>query len=359
MQRGNPFVITALLAASAASAGVANAQESATKGVATATTAGAMGSMQSAPNELAAIAYDRGATAFDAKDYPRAAEEFARADTLAPNTLTLQLALDSAMRAGRAALVMDLTSRAEQRLASQFSGAANGGDRTALTALVQRAHSEYEDRAGTLTIQCAQPHVCTARVDDRPWPINSRGWIGTGRHVLGMRIDGREERRDVVISPREPMEVRPDIAPIVAPVLPTPPSTAVREAPSGTQENHAKKMDEEPPSPSHSRRMSPTWFWVGATTTAVLGGLAIASGIDTVSKHDDFELNRTSDRASDGRGAQTRTNVLLGLTAIGAVTTATIAVFFVDWSHHRTPGRASTTRTTLGLGSCLTLTTTY
>ncbi len=353
MHRGISSVIGACLVAWTSTA---SAQESATKGVAPATAAGTLGSMQTAPNELAAVAYDRGAAAFDAKDYPHAAEEFSRADILAPNTLALQLALDSAMRAGRAALVMDLTTRAEQRLASSQPGTTP--ERAAsLAALVQRAHSEYEDRAGTLLVQCAPPRVCTAKIDDKPWPVNSRAWLGIGRHVLSVRIDGHEERRDVVISPREPTEVRPEPPPVIPPPVPPPSDSAKGQAPSASP--RVSQKIEEPPPPEKHRGMSPTWFWVGASATAVLGGLAIASGIDTNAKHNEFESNRTSALADQGRGAQTRTNVLLGLTALGAVTTATIAVFFVDWSHHRTPGRASSPRTALGLGSCLTLTTTY
>ncbi|WP_394843050.1 hypothetical protein LZC95_39110 [Pendulispora brunnea] len=309
-------------------------------------------SNKNAQNELAAAqAYDRGAAAFDAKDYARAADEFSRADTLAPNTLALQLALDSAMRAGRAAMVMDLTTRAEARLSQSPASS----DRTVLTGLISRAHAEYEVRTGTLTIQCAAQHTCAAQVDDRPWPVNARTWIGVGRHVLSMKIDGREDHRDVVIASREQVEVRPDPAapaPLQgANVAHNPISKDPMSYPVGQGQNQGN--------PGGSRHMSPTWFWVGAATTAVLGGLTIASGIDTNAKHDEFELNRTADRASEGRGAQTRTNVLLGLTAIGAVATATLAVFFVDWSHSRTPGRASGPRTTLGLGSCLTLTTTY
>jgi len=366
MVRGNLIFVGALLVSYA---GIARAEGGKTgkakdtTSAPAATATASMATMQGASNELAAIAYDRGAAAFDAKNYPLAAEEFSRADALAPNTLALQLALDSAMRSGRAALVMDLATRGQARLASpQSNAAASGGDRVALTVLISRAHAEYENRAGTLTIQCVSARTCSARVDDRPWPVNSRAWIGVGRHVLSMKIDGREERRDVVIPPREQIEVRPDPTATVAP--PRVPTAPVAQVPS------SKDMNTRPLAPenqggnhgssSGSRHgISPTWFWVGASTTAVLGGLAAASGIDTHAKHNEFELNRTADRASDGREAQTRTNVLLGLTAVGVVATATLAVFFVDWSHHRQSGRASTPRTTLGLGSCLTLTTTY
>jgi len=307
---------------------------------------------KNAQNELAAAqAYDRGAAAFDAKDYARAADEFSRADNLAPNTLALQLALDSAMRAGRAAMVMDLATRAEARLSQSPAPS----DRTVINGLISRAHAEYEVRTGTLTIQCAASHTCSAQVDDRAWAVNARTWIGVGRHTLSMKIDGRDDHRDVVIASREQVEVRPD------PAAPAPlqgANVAHNLIPRNTT-SHPIPPEQNQGNQGGSRHMSPTWFWVGATTTAVLGGLAIASGIDTNAKHNEFELNRTADRASEGRGAQTRTNVLLGLTALGVVATATLAVFFVDWSHSRTPGRASGPQTTLGLGSCLTLTTTY
>jgi hypothetical protein len=294
--------------------------------------------------ELAGAAYDRAAAAFDAKDYARAAEDFSRADSLAPNTVALKLALDSAMRAGRAAMVMEYATRAEARLTEK----PNDDQNAPLSLLVQRAHSEYEDRTGALTVTCAA-RTCSAQVDDRPWPLNTRSWIGMGRHVLSMSIDGREERRDVVVPPREHVEVRADEVLAQAPISSSkiPRSTFVAPA-SGSLEERGSR-----------RPLSPTWFWVGAATTAVVGGLAIASGIDTVAKHDDFELSRTSDRASDGREAQTRTNVLLGLTAISAVSTTAIGVFFVNWTHRKSPTRAAAPRTALGLGTCLTITTKF
>lgn len=290
--------------------------------------------------ELAGQAYDRGAAAFDAKDYPHAAEEFARADGLAPNPLALKLALDSAMRAGRAGLVMELAARARARGADK----APGGD-PAIAGLVQRAHDEYQERAGGLTVHCEPPRVCDAQIDERPFTLNARAWVDVGRHVLHVRVGDREARRDVVIMPRDHVELHVDD------VLPPPlPSAAAAAKPSRSTALSPVERD------GKRRPLSPTWFWVGAATTAAIGGLAIASGVDTMAKHDAYEADPSNGRRDAGLSAQARTNVLWGITAIGAISTTTLAVFFVNWSHRRTPTHAATPRTSLGLGTCFSFT---
>jgi hypothetical protein len=80
-------------------------------------------------------------------------------------------------------------------------------------------------------------------------------------------------------------------------------------------------------------------FFVGAGLTAVLGGVTVWSGIDTVK-------NPGADRVKDecgtqgescalyqqGRSKQRRTNVLIGVTAGVGVATALIGVLATDWS---------------------------
>jgi hypothetical protein len=88
---------------------------------------------------------------------------------------------------------------------------------------------------------------------------------------------------------------------------------------------------------------------VGLGVTAVLGGVTVGSGLDAVAKHNRFkdgaclsgsgELPRDcDDRASAGKTATTRTNILLGATAVLAVTTAAIGIFAVRW-HDGTQAR--------------------
>ena len=89
------------------------------------------------------------------------------------------------------------------------------------------------------------------------------------------------------------------------------------------------------------------WFWISAGATAVAGGFTIASGVDTANRHATFvqdcvppATTRCPQLSTDGQGAQTRTNVLIGVTAaLGAATFAT--GLLVRW--HGASGSATVT----------------
>jgi hypothetical protein len=109
-----------------------------------------------------------------------------------------------------------------------------------------------------------------------------------------------------------------------------------------------------PPAPAPtlapSTSPSPAWFWLAAGATVVAGGVTVASAVDTSSRHATFERtcganppSTCSSLRSDGISAQTRTNVLLGVT--GALAAATLVVAFVvrwhDASIHAGAGALS------------------
>ena len=79
---------------------------------------------------------------------------------------------------------------------------------------------------------------------------------------------------------------------------------------------------------------------LGAGLTAVVGGVAVWSALDTKSTHDSFVSGLCSTTgsatcdglASSGSSAQARTNVLLGVTGGLAVATLVVALVLVDWT---------------------------
>jgi hypothetical protein len=87
------------------------------------------------------------------------------------------------------------------------------------------------------------------------------------------------------------------------------------------------------------------WLCIALTaTTAVLGGFTIASGIDTLSKNGAYEdYARYPDASpaavrrdfSNAHSAQTRTNILIGSTAVMAVASLVVGVWFTDWGAER------------------------
>jgi hypothetical protein len=91
---------------------------------------------------------------------------------------------------------------------------------------------------------------------------------------------------------------------------------------------------------------------VGGAATALTLGFTIWSGLDTLSARAEFDLLPTQSNLDAGRGKQTRTNVLLGVTLGLAALTGTAAVFFVDWSKGSgAPPVEGETKVGLGLGS--------
>jgi tetratricopeptide (TPR) repeat protein len=86
--------------------------------------------------------------------------------------------------------------------------------------------------------------------------------------------------------------------------------------------------------------ITPIVFIVGAGLTAVAGGVLIWSGVDTLTANDNYTRYFTeapSPNVTEAEGlyhsaldAQTRTNVLVGVTAALAATTVILAIF-TDW----------------------------
>jgi hypothetical protein len=84
--------------------------------------------------------------------------------------------------------------------------------------------------------------------------------------------------------------------------------------------------------------VSPAWFFVAAGVTVVLGGITVWSGLDTVSAKNDLDDDRPKltlaeeqDRIDEGHAKETRTNVFLVATGVGAVATAALGLFVVSW----------------------------
>jgi tetratricopeptide (TPR) repeat protein len=93
---------------------------------------------------------------------------------------------------------------------------------------------------------------------------------------------------------------------------------------------------EQPP----ASKLQPIVFWTAAGVTAVVGGIALWSGLNASAKNDAYEAyarqpgatSREAERGyDDAITAQTRTNVLLVGTGVAAAATAVIGLFFTDW----------------------------
>ena len=243
-------------------------------------------------------AYERGARAYDRGEYGSAATEFARADDLAPSVTALRFALKAVLKADDPVLAMSLVERAQKREVS-------------LSELAREVKDKFGSRVGQILIRCAGD--CSAMIDGKEARVGVRQFLAIGSHDVEIDTGDGTDRRTVTLSADRVVTVRPHVS---------------EEPP-----------DEERPAPRDSGRreqshrgVSPTLFWGGVGGTVLLGAVTVASGLDTKSRHDEFKQSPTDDRlASEGRSAQTRTNVLLVGTALVAVATGVVGLFVVDW----------------------------
>lgn len=298
--------------------------------------------------ERARAAYDRGVKANALGDHLAAAKAFAEADALAPTPASLEAALESAMKADDAPLGAELVDRADDR-------APDAG----LKKTVEAARKRFAGRTGKIKIDCRGETRCLAAVDGAAADARKAIYVAAGPHAVV--VQRGDERIDRLV------EVRADAIVVVAATIGAGGSAGAgaggsagagaggsAAAGAGAGGSAAAGAGGSAGAGAGAREgehggISRGWFWVGLGVTAVLGGVTIGSGLDAVAKHDTFksggclggsgEVPRDcGDRASAGKIATTRTNVLLGATAVLAVTTAAIGIFAVRW-HDGTQAR--------------------
>jgi len=253
--------------------------------------------------EAARQAYDRGASAYDAADYARAASELARADELLPSDVALELAIKAAVKGDDARTAIVLAMRAERRTRTGT-----------LAAAAQAARTKMAGRTGSVNVTCPGRSTCRPRVDGKDAVAGEPYVIVVGDHKITVEggggpseaFDVRVDPDAVIVITTKPLELAP-----IGPVRVSPPVS--------------------PPS-SGSSGISPVWFWVGVSATALLGGAAILSAVDTQSKHEEFQSRPTSDLQQAGLDAQLRTNLLVGGAGFSGVVTAVVGLIFVRWS---------------------------
>jgi len=274
-----------------------------------------------APSEAARAAYDRGTRAYDRGDYAVAAGEFALADALAPHPVALKWALSAAVRADDPVLGMTLVARADR-----------GPTDAPLASAVAAARQKFERRVGAITVVCPRGVACEARVDGAATRPSMRTYVTPGSHLVEISVQGRIERRWATVDGGAGSEVvGTSPAPLAAPETPAaPPSAAAPTRDPSSPRAPAPRPTSIPDAGADG--IAPIWFWLGAGVTAVFGGITIASGVDTLAKHDAYLETREPGGDAAGRSAETRTNVLLGTTAIVGLATGLVGLFAVRWS---------------------------
>jgi hypothetical protein len=238
--------------------------------------------------------FAEGNRAFNKRDYKHAAESFESAYKHAPHPDALWNAARSWFRAGE-------KTRAANFYAKYLEQAPpKARDRNSATDALR----ELSAQLGRLEIHATD--VDDVHVDDEPLE-GTVVYVTPGTHV----IQGRHG--DQVV--RKSQEATAGAVLSVALVVPPPPPP--------------RPVDPPPPPPSHG--VSPLVLIAGGALTAGAGGVLIWSGIDTQNQKKAFDAAPTQDKLDAGRSKQTRTNVMIGVTAGLGALTALGAIFLVDW----------------------------
>ena len=281
--------------------------------VATATWAPAVFAQGDAPTtedrNAAAKDFADGDHAFKNGDYRAAAESYEAAYKILPHHAALWNAARSWHRAG------DLPRAAN--LYAKYLQEAPPSARDRNSAI--KALNELSPKVAHLQIHATD--VQGVKVDGVPVQA-SDVYVTPGAHVVeGQTRDGRNVRQSQNVEAGDTVSVA-----LLAPASAASALVAPLSTPAESQQT----------GPSHG--WSPIIVYFGGAVTAVLAGITVWSGIDTLQRKDAFDQTPTQSGLDVGRQAQTRTNVLIVATAGVGVATGLAAIFLVDW-HARSDGK--------------------
>jgi len=274
------------------------------------------------PAELraAAEAFDRGREAYKDEHFAEAAGQFERADASAPSATALGLAIKARDKAGDLDRAGTLAALGLERYPDDTEIQAIAPD-----VLTRARASLYE-----VTISCSEP----CELADGTKIVHGAAakqrivFLTEGAHALRAGFaDGRSESKSVEAAVGttgalsfEGAPAESEAPPEAAPPPPPPPEP------------------EKEPEPKKGGGLPPVVFWAGLGATAVAGGITIWSGIDTVNNPGEERVkaecaphDEQCPTYLEGRSKQTRTNILIGVTAGLAVATGVLAIVGIDW----------------------------
>lgn len=270
-------------------------------------------------------AYDRGLAAHKQGNYTKAAEEFARADALAPSAVALQAALEATLTIDDPVLGSELLERSKRE-------PAHG----ALVTAVDSAQARFNGRAGRLRVNCDGGRPCTATMDGSPIETRRAVWVRVGQHTVVVQADGDAPSKAMLSQVPSQVDVKPDQVVDVG----TPSANEPNSEPLHVTTSYGS-----------SSKLPKAVFWTGVGITGVVGILATYFALDTNGRHSDFadagctKANATGCGAlqDDGQSAQARANLTIGGAVVLGAATALIGAFFTDWSSRPTTGKAFVT----------------
>jgi hypothetical protein len=188
--------------------------------------------------------------------------------------------------------------------------------------VLEQALAVIGQRVGTVEVMSNVPDT-EILVDGRlvgQLPLRRPLRLAGGTAMLQARAEGYvPSQRPVNIVPGQLTRESFTLLPVSKAPEPTPPPPVYVEAPAA------------PPAPAPSFLES-RWTFVGAAAaTAVVGGLALWSGLDTLSARDRYVEAPTEEGYRNGVSREKRTNWLIGSAATLGAATLALGLFATRW----------------------------
>ncbi len=266
--------------------------------------------------QAASEAYDRGTSAYLARDYAEAARWFETAHRLAPAAAALVQAVRAAQRAGDDLRVANLGLRLEALYPDDR--AARRAAREALRHAPRLVRVDVECTGCTLAIDGAVvEHGAFFVAPGAEHTVEAA--FETGSRTETVQGAAGEQRRLRFEAPAPPPVVEPD---------PDPPPAVENSVPTPTA------------TPSSGLSVIPLPVTLGAfAVTGVLAAVLLWSGLDALDGVPAYVANPTAESLADGQSREARTNWLIGGTLLAAATSVVLAIF-TDWSLGGSPANA-------------------
>ena len=266
-------------------------------------------------------AFDAGVKHFERSEYEEAAKAFLLADELLPNSQALANAIAAARKANDDLLVARTAERAIARAPADPE----------LGAAARDALAEAERRLSRLELRC-EPMPCSLKIDGESADPGLR-YLLAGTHSLSSDgASGAQAAERVTFAPGTRYRVVLYPASGGAPAKHASVSSGDRPAaaPSASAPSGAPK----PPGPDDAtprRPLPPGVVYAGLGVSAVLLGVTIWSGLDTLSAAHALPSPSPKSQRDDVLGRETRSNFLFGATLLVGAATAVVGLGFVDW----------------------------
>jgi hypothetical protein len=262
-----------------------------------------------------------------------AARFYELAHMLAPTAEALRSAARTRFEAGQRALA---ASHADALLRQYAVD-------TKSRAIAQNILDATQGHLVSVRVRCRVP--CQIEVDGgaTPAPPSEEHvlYMEPGDHRLSASFEG-EAGDTQQISGGAGVRLTRNFEPPPRPAQPPPPAhelerATASSAPAVTQEATARGG------------ISRAWFVTSAAVALALAGTAVWSGLDVLSKHDDYKQQPNEAGYEEGLKLERRTNILIGA-ASAAAATAVVLAFFTKWSRDKEAQARSTAAVFVGLG---------